>query len=402
METVALITGANSGLGYAIACRIIIEFFTPRSDGYPAIPETGSLVICLATRSVEKAQSSIKNINDYLLLSRLSPEDVKSRLVLAHVTMDLSSPASVVAAAAELRNRYSRIHYVFCNAAVVPFVRIDWLMAARQMATNFIEAMTVPRYKIQGVGWLAETDPKLYSSSSPSNGGHAAEQPPELGAAFAANVFGHYYLLHEIMQTLRAPAVAPANPSRVIWVGSIESDPLTFDIDDIQGIKSTQPYESSKTLTDILVLGSYLPASREYFRSFTAASNPSSEPATPANSIPPVFLIAHPGIISTTIVPVPWWQSYAKNAGFWLCRAFGSPWHCIDPFVGANAPVWLALSPHVDLIKGRKWGSACIWGSGEIVLETQVDSDVAAHSAQLWSQMEALRKVWKIRLEPRR
>ncbi|KAF3213886.1 3-keto-steroid reductase [Orbilia oligospora] len=356
LPTVALITGANSGLGYAIACRLIVEFFNPGIDGYPAVaPDPGTLIVCLATRSVEKALSAITGINTFLA-SRLS-EGARSRLKLAHITIDLSSPKSVIAAATELRNRYSRIHYVFCNAAVVPFVRIDWAIAARQIATNFIEAMTVPRYKVQGVGWLTEV--QSYKS-------HAAEPLPELGAAFAANVFGHYYLLHEIMKTLHASVAVSETPSRIVWVGSIESDPLTFDIDDIQGIKSIRPYESSKTLTDILVLGSYLPEAQEYFRSYITIPM-SSNYTPPAESIAPVFLIAHP-----------------------------------DPFIGANAPVWLALSPHVDLIKGRKWGSAYLWGSGEMVLETQVDSDVAAQSAHLWSQMETLRKLWKTTLESQR
>ncbi|KAK6342590.1 3-keto-steroid reductase [Orbilia javanica] len=387
LPIVALITGANSGLGYAIACRLIVEFFAPKADGYPASPDSASLTVCLATRSTQKAQSAIAGINAFLA-SRL-PQSARSRLELAHVIIDLSSPKSIIAAAVELRSKYRRIHYVFCNAAVVPFVRIDWPMAARQMVTNFIEALTVPRYKVQGVGWLTE----IHSRES-----HAKEPLPELGAAFAANVFGHYYLLHEIMETLHASAIAPDAPSRIIWVGSIESDPLTFDIDDIQGIKSAQPYESSKTLTDILVLGSYLPEVQEYLRSYTTIPS-RGESSPPAYTIPPIFLITHPGIVSTTIVAIPWWQTYAKVAGFWLCRAFGSPWHCIDPFIGANAPVWLALSPNVDLIKGRKWGSACLWGDGETVLETQVDSDVAAYSAQLWSQMETLRTFWKTRLE---
>ncbi|KAK6503919.1 3-keto-steroid reductase [Arthrobotrys conoides] len=389
LPTVALITGANSGLGYAIACRLIVEFFSLGTDGYPAVTSgSNTLVVCLATRSVEKAQSAIAGINTFLA-SRL-PEGARSRLELAHVTIDLSSPSSVTAAATELRNKYRRIHYVFCNAAVVPFVRIDWATAARQITTNFIEAMTIPRYKIQGVGWLAQIQ---------SHKSHAAGLLPELGAAFAANVFGHYCLLHEIMRVLHASASAAAleTPSRIIWVGSIESDPLTFDMDDIQGIKSIRPYESSKTLTDILVLGSYLPEAQEYFRSYTTIPI-SSEYTPPTNSIPPIFLIAHPGIVSTAIVAIPWWQTYAKNVGFWLCRAFGSPWHCIDPFIGANAPVWLALSPHVDLIKGRKWGSACLWGGSEIILETQVDSDVAGQSGQLWSQMETLRKLWETTL----
>ncbi|EPS37319.1 hypothetical protein H072_9002 [Dactylellina haptotyla CBS 200.50] len=395
--TVVLITGANSGLGYAIACRVIVEFFSHVPPS--AVEDTSDireLVVCLTTRSTKKALAAISDLNTWLD-SRLT-DDTRSRVRLDHVTIDLASLLSVAAAAAELRDRYNRIHYVFCNAAVVPFVRIDWLQAARQFAAGFVDAMTAPKYKVQGVGWLTDTHQTLLPPLSSQE--DSASTASELGAAFTANVFGHYYLLHEIMQQLHAPKVK-SEPSRIIWIGSIESNPSSFNLEDIQGIRSTKPYESSKTLTDILVLGSHLPDTQEYFRSYTAVPADMISNSYTTATAPPIFLIAHPGIVSTTIVELPWWQSRAKVIGFWLCKLFGSPWHCIDPFIGANAPVWLAISPHIEMLKGRKWGSACDRKSGEFVLETKVDADVAAQSMLLWSQLEDLRLLWKSRLGSR-
>ncbi|KAK6541299.1 3-keto-steroid reductase, variant 2 [Orbilia ellipsospora] len=304
---------------------------------------------------------------------------------------------SVMSAATELQNRYPRIHHVFCNAAVIPFTRIDWLKAIRQFATGFVDAMTVPRYKVQNIGWLTDSHQALLRPQSPST---KKSTLSELGAAFTANVFGHYFLLHEIMQTLHSPMSSQDEPSRIIWIGSIESDPLTFNIEDVQGIKSTKPYESSKTLTDILVLGSQLPETEKYFRSYTTPPQDRAPNFQLQKTKPPVFLIAHPGIISTEIVALPWWQSRAKIIGFLFCKFLGSPWHCIDPFIGANAPVWLALSPHLEMVKGFKWGSGCNWKNGEFVLETRVDADVTSHASRLWGQMEDLRILWKSLLVP--
>ncbi|KAJ6262794.1 hypothetical protein Dda_1351 [Drechslerella dactyloides] len=396
---VAVITGANSGLGYAIACRLIVEFFTPQ----PA-PTTDpkSLVVCLTTRSREKAETALANLAAFA--SSKLPESARRRLELQYITLDLASLISVTAAAVELRKRYARIHYVFCNAAVIPFVRLDWFKAARQFATGLVDAMTQPRYQVQGVGWLTDAHAALPGlQSGPAD--REDTQPavsPDLGMAFTANVFGHYYLIHEMIPTLLARRGQDDEVSRVIWIGSIESKPSAFDIKDIQGIKSTTAYESSKTLTDILVLGSHLPQTETQYRAYASSKDEQrTADAAAGETIPPVFLVAHPGVVSTTIVALPWWQTQGKILGFWLCKALGSPWHCIDPYIGANAPVWLALSPHIKLLKGRKWGSASSWKESEIVIETKVDVDIARYAEKVWSEMERLRSFWKYRLDHR-
>ncbi|KAF3923765.1 hypothetical protein AA313_de0200883 [Arthrobotrys entomopaga] len=392
LPIITLVTGANSGLGYAIACRVVLEFLD-QSGTVAGSNCNRRLVLCLTTRSSGKARIAIANLTAFLT-SRLS-EDAFRRVQLDHITIDLSSIVSVMAAATELRRRYSRIHHVFCNAAVVPFIRIDWLKAVHQFATGFVDAMTVPRYKVQNIGWVTDAHQALLVSQPAST-----RQPTlsELGAAFTANVFGHYFLLHEIMQLLHSPINSHDGPSRIIWIGSIESDPLTFNIEDLQGIKATKPYESSKTLIDILVLGCHLPETEKYYRSYTTPPQDGLSTFDSPETNPPIFLIAHPGIISTEIVAVPWWQSRAKIIGFQICKFLGSPWHCIDPFIGANAPVWLALSPHVEMIKGVKWGSGCNWGTGEFVLETRVEANITSHASRLWDQMENLRMLWKSRL----
>ncbi|KAK6332714.1 3-keto-steroid reductase, variant 2 [Orbilia brochopaga] len=285
---------------------------------------------------------------------------------------------------------------------------MDWLKVAQQFMTGVVNAMTEPRYQVQGVGWLTEAHAALDVPQLSKGGVEAASADsqssasPDLGMVFTANVFGHYYLIHEIMTTLHAHRGQEDEASRVIWIGSIDSNPHGFDIKDIQGIKSTTPYQSSKTLTDILVLGHQLPQTEKQYRAYvsTATGHQRSDTSI-GETIAPVFLVAHPGIISTTIVALPWWQTHGKILGFWLCKALGSPWHCIDPYIGANAPVWLALSPHVEMAKGTKWGSGSGWRDTELIIETKVDIDVARYSEEVWAEMERLRSFWKSRLDSR-
>ncbi|KAF3905413.1 hypothetical protein ABW21_db0209432 [Orbilia brochopaga] len=357
--TVAVITGANSGLGYAIACRLIVEFFAQQTA--PTV-EPEPLVVCLTTRSREKAKTALESLAAFAA-SKL-PESARRRLELQYILLDLASLSSVTAAAIELRKRYARIHYVFCNAAVIPFVRIDWLKATQQMATGVVDAMTQPRYQVQGVGWLTDAHEALLAPQSSHTGVEAAPTASQLGAssnlgmAFTANVFGHYYLIHEIMQTLHAHRGQEDKVSRVIWIGSIDCNPHGFDINDIQGIRSTTPYQSSKTLTDILVLGYQLPQTEKQRRAYVSTADEHQKSDTRSEeTVPPVFLVAHPGVISTTIVALPWWQTHGKMLGFWL------------GFTG-----------------------------GEIIIETKVDVDVYRYSEAVWSETERLRVFWKSRL----
>lgn len=126
----------------------------------------------------------------------------------------------------------------------------------------------------------------------------------------------------------------------------------------------------------------------------------------------------------------------------YIARWLGSPWHTIRPYIGATAPVWLALSPQETLDemeskeRGKgKWGSATDWRGRERVMRTEVEGwgyggviggieeigregkkgrmrGVEAMTREkreafeelgrvCWREMEELRKEWERRLNER-
>lgn len=111
---------------------------------------------------------------------------------------------------------------------------------------------------------------------------------------------------------------------------------------------------------------------------------------------------------------------------FYLARWLGSPWHNVWPYLGACAPVWLALALQDELDamddNGRqckaKWGSSTDrWGQ-ERVRRTEVEGLIALPNGDgykggekekisqefeelgrsCWMRMEALREEWEERL----
>lgn len=126
---------------------------------------------------------------------------------------------------------------------------------------------------------------------------------------------------------------------------------------------------------------------------------------------------------------------------FYIARWLGSPWHTVSAYIGACAPVWLALAlqDELDAIddddgSGRqrkaKWGSSTDWAGRERVRRTQVEglislpslskgdghseSNSSSSSSEkevmgmsqefeelgrtCWMRMEALREEWEERL----
>lgn len=260
------------------------------------------------------------------------------------------------------------------------------------------------------------------------------DEEPRLGAVFCANVFGHYMLAHNVMLLLkRAGTKNPNNgPGRVIWVSSLEATINYFSTDDIQGLRTTTAYESSKALTDILALTSNLPSTTPWVNSFY-----SSGESTPEDSKPNMYL-SHPGICGTGILPLNLPLFYCMIAAFWLARLLGSPWHTLSTYLGACAPVWLSIStqstlddteaPYLAHGGGRaKWGSSCDlvgrdqpastevdgWGHGGVVGDAVVQADRERRrkrgavdltgddrerfeelGRECWRQMEELRVTW--------
>lgn len=200
---VALVTGANAGLGFAICQRLA---------------ESGNIKIVLTTRTHEKATEAIAS------LPKL-PD-----VTYEHVILDLGSMNSVVAAIRAIKSHYKHIDYFFMNAGYGTFTGMNFVTVAQQLLREgILPTFTQPRFKMQSTGDVSKDG---------------------MGAVFQTNVFGHWVMLQELV-----PRLQPGG--RAIWVSSIEALPHNLDIDDIQCYKSSTAYESSKRLIDLLHFASY-------------------------------------------------------------------------------------------------------------------------------------------------
>ena len=155
--------------------------------------------------------------------------------------MDLTDLASVAALSTHLLSTLPKLDAAILNAGMGAFTGIDWLSAFAALAKNWIAAVTSPEYKIQAVGRTV---------TQPVGG--------DVGEVWAANVFGHYYLSHELV-----PLLAKGQ-GRIVWISSLEAYPWTLDTADLEGRKATHSYEASKRLTDVLALTSALPATKPW------------------------------------------------------------------------------------------------------------------------------------------
>lgn len=93
--------------------------------------------------------------------------------------------------------------------------------------------------------------------------------------------------------------------------------------------------------------------------------------------IPPRMYLTHPGIVASTLFPLPSWLFWLYQAAVLLCRWLGSPWHTLTPYCGASAPAWIALQEQAALdeldAERIKWGSGCDRMGNEFVKPTEVD-----------------------------
>ncbi len=99
----------------------------------------------------------------------------------------------------------------------------------------------------------------------------------------------------------------------------------------------------------------------------------------------PKIYVTHPGICATAIVPLPFILNLAMIAAMYFARLLGSPWHTTSSYLGATAPVWLALSDQrtlddfetppggQDVTRPIKWGSSASVLGRECVRPTEVE-----------------------------
>lgn len=205
---------------------------------------------------------------------------------------------------------------------------------------------------------------------------------PLLAEVFCAGVFGHYVLGHELLPLLsrRKDDVVP--PGRLIWTSSVEAHAKSFSISDIQSFTRPVAYESVKRLTDLVSLSSNLPAAQESVRSYlTISTGDSSSESSSASSqddvIPPNMYLTHPGVVATSLFPVPWFLVWAYSLAIQITRWIGSPFHLPNSYMAAKAPAWVVMEPqeHLDDTKAKrmKLGSACDVSLNEYVKATEVE-----------------------------
>jgi 3-keto steroid reductase len=358
--------------------------------------------------------------------------EYNKRISIEPELLDLCNILSIQKAAKRLLQRKAlngRLDVLIANAGIGGWEGVDWWGAAYQAITSPHTVLSKPQYKKTKIGAVCR--PQL-PATDPSE--TKQETEPPLGEVFTANLFGHYLLVHYLAPLISAHSEEDFVRGRVIWVSTLEAYRHTLDMNDFQGINSSLSYESSKRITDAIVLSSDFPSTQQHVAEFfqETEASPSAQAPTQTTTRPKMYL-SHPGICQTGIMPISQLLMYGWLFALYLCRWLGSPWHTCRPYPGATAPVWLALAEQATLDKREgtegksKWGSAINWLGKERVLRTEVQgwgfggivgekgpklglwgderlseetrSEFEGLGKECWARMEGLRKEWEERLE---
>ena len=441
---------ATSGLGFGTCCRLIDEFVSTR-------PSFQCLTVIPTTRDSRKSNDAVRRLQQHLeRQSKRLDTPLHHRISLQPEQLDLTSISSIQTLSAKLDGNLPQLDAIICNAGYGGLTGVNWPLVALNVVTDLKGAVTWPSFKVGSVGDIIA--PQKMPTKPAKDARGLSHTTPALGQAFTSNIFGHYILCHSLVPLLRASP----DQGRVVFVSSIEPHPSDFDINDIQGLKSDKSYESSKRLTDILVLTSSLPGTKPFIQRFlstptstsshiarfpsdaqdleTGASSPgitlTDNEYQPTSNTSPKMYLCHPGICATSIVPLPLILTYGMMLVFYIARWLGSPWHTLTAYKGACAPVWLTLTDQEELedMEQRdgkaKWGSCTDRAGYERVMRTVVEGwglggrmgegelanrkgtrpgtleitqedreDFEQLGRDCWSQMEALRVEWEARMK---
>ncbi|CAG8500501.1 19480_t:CDS:2 [Dentiscutata erythropus] len=222
---VAIITGANSGVGFGIAQRLL-----DYSLNNPSL----NIRVVLACRNPTRASVA----REALLVEY--PESLVDT-----VTVDLSSVDSVFKCCKEIKEKYDRVDLLFCNAGILSCKYLDWRNVIYLGLSNPGRLVTGTQTLVQPIG------------NKTTEG---------LGETFACNVFGHYVMVRQLEDLMSV-----SGDARIIWTGSGAANKDYFNSADYQCIEGINPYESSKHFTDIISVALNTRLNRRHIYSFTTS-----------------------------------------------------------------------------------------------------------------------------------
>ncbi|XP_032826364.1 3-keto-steroid reductase/17-beta-hydroxysteroid dehydrogenase 7 isoform X1 [Petromyzon marinus] len=276
---VVMVTGANSGIGLALCTRLLAR--------------EPSLHLCLACRSTVRAEGARRE-----LLAAHPGADV------ALLRVDVSDVESVYRAAQQIKQRYTRLDYLYLNAGIMPNPRINW-----SAYFSGLFSRNVVRMFSTGEGLLTQED---------------SVNEDGLQHVFTTNVFGHFILIRQLEDLL----CHPDTPSQLVWTSSSNARASAFNASDPQHKKGCEPYSSSKYAVDLLSVV----LNQQYNEKGLYSS------------------VVCPGLVMTNmtynILPAFFWTLILPI--MWLIRMFTNT-YTLSPKNGAEALVWLFGKKPVSL-----------------------------------------------------
>ncbi|KAF4421110.1 ERG27-3-keto sterol reductase [Fusarium acutatum] len=313
-----LITGANSGIGLSIGERLIDEFLATRSL-------RSHLILIPTTRSKSKSLQTIQTLRDYAKKAVQSSTVLHSRVGSSYRWEDTVARIHVLSLQLDL------LDTVVFNAAYGGWSGVNYPKAVWTILTQgLVQSVTWPNFKMA-----------LPTALLNEKRNYNYPKEPLLGEVFTAR---------------RSES---ETPGRLVWSSSLEAVDSVLDMSDFQCFNGKGPYESAKRVTDILSLTATLPAAMPSSSRFFTPDDPNEASGKP---IRPRMYLTHPGIVASTLFPVPWFLMWAYELALLISRWIGSPWHNTDSYTGAKSPVWIALQEQSALdelgAERIKWGSS--------------------------------------------
>ncbi|KAI8852043.1 hypothetical protein BC829DRAFT_91649 [Chytridium lagenaria] len=221
---VVVVTGSNTGVGYGIIETLLQSHITEK---------TSPLTLVMACRDLRKAQLA----KETLIKKFFSANPTEGDETIQIVKCDLADMQSVFQAAADIKARFSRIDSLVFNAGYIPVKSIS-------IYKGVIAFITAPSDLAKSTGDVLIQEEKVLTRDG------------QYGLAFAANTLGHFILLRELESLLEDSArLVRENGGdgvKIIWMTSVTVEEKFFELNDIQGVKSDHPYESSKYVMELV------------------------------------------------------------------------------------------------------------------------------------------------------